>query len=101
MTSPQPNLPLELRPDHPEPAHPSHKTLIWETLVSVGVFAVGAVLGAAQSITADEELAAVVAHDPGERVTLKFSDGTSVSARLMPGQPGNNKLCVHVVRFKE
>lgn len=42
-----------------------------------------------------------VAHDPGERVTLKFSDGTSVSARLMPGQPDNNKLCVHVVRFKE
>lgn len=44
MTSPQPNLPLELRPDHPEPAHPSHKTLIWETLVSVGVFAVGALM---------------------------------------------------------
>lgn len=44
MTSPQPNLPLGLRPDHPEPAHPSRKTLIWETLVSVCLIAVGAAM---------------------------------------------------------
>ena len=41
MTSPQPNIPLALRPDHPPPAHPSHKTLIWETLVSVAILLVG------------------------------------------------------------
>jgi putative tricarboxylic transport membrane protein len=44
MTSPQPNLPLELRPDHPEPAHPSRTTLRWETLVSAGLIAVGAAM---------------------------------------------------------
>jgi len=44
MSSPQPNIPLELRPDHPEPAHPSRKTLIWETLVSVCLIAVGAAM---------------------------------------------------------
>ena len=44
MTSPQPNLPLELRPDHPEPAHPSRRTLQWETLVSVCVIAVGVLM---------------------------------------------------------
>ena len=42
MSSPQPNLPLEMRPDHPPPAHPSRRTLIWETLVSAGIIAVGA-----------------------------------------------------------
>ena len=41
MSSPQPNIPLELRPDHPEPAHPSRKTLIWETVVSAGLIGVG------------------------------------------------------------
>ena len=44
MTSPQPNLPPELRPDHPAPAHPSRKTLLWETLVSGAVIAVGAAM---------------------------------------------------------
>ena len=44
MSSPQPNLPLELRPDHPAPAHPSRQTLLWETVVSVAVFAVGAAM---------------------------------------------------------
>lgn len=41
MSSPQPNLPLEMRPDHPEPARPSRQTLIWETLVSAGLIVVG------------------------------------------------------------
>ena len=41
MSSPQPNLPLDLRPDHPAPAHPSRKTLLWETLVSCCLIAVG------------------------------------------------------------
>ena len=45
MSSPQPNLPLELRPDHPEPAHPSPKTLMWETLVSACLIGVGAAMG--------------------------------------------------------
>ena len=45
MTSPPPNLPLELRPDHPGPAHPSRQTLWWETLVSCGIVAVGIALG--------------------------------------------------------
>ena len=44
MSSPQPNLPLELRPDHPAPAHPSRQTLLWETVVSIAVFAVGAAM---------------------------------------------------------
>ena len=44
MTSPQPNLPLELRPDHPEPARPSRQTLRWETLVSVGLILIGAAM---------------------------------------------------------
>lgn len=44
MSSPQPNLPLDMRPDHPQPAHPSRKTLRWETLVSVAIIAVGALM---------------------------------------------------------
>ncbi|QTD46273.1 tripartite tricarboxylate transporter TctB family protein [Ottowia testudinis] len=44
MSSPQPNIPLELRPDHPAPAHPSHKTLVWETLVSAAIMGVGAAM---------------------------------------------------------
>jgi putative tricarboxylic transport membrane protein len=42
MTSPRPNLPLEMRPDHPEPDHPSGQARWWETLVSALVFLVGA-----------------------------------------------------------
>ncbi len=41
MNSPQPNLPLELRPDRPAPAHPSRKRRLWETLVSLGIIALG------------------------------------------------------------
>ncbi len=44
MSSPQPNIPLDLRPDHPAPAQPSRKTLLWETLVSVAILAVGAAM---------------------------------------------------------
>ncbi|MFT3777322.1 MAG: tripartite tricarboxylate transporter TctB family protein [Ottowia sp.] len=44
MASPPPHLPLDLRPDHPEPAHPSRKTQRWEALVSAGIIAVGAAL---------------------------------------------------------
>lgn len=44
MTSPQPNIPLSLRPDHPQPAHPSRKTLLWEVLVSALLIGVGAVM---------------------------------------------------------
>lgn len=44
MTSPQPNIPLELRPDHPSPARPSRRTLLWETLVSAAIIAVGAAM---------------------------------------------------------
>ena len=41
MNSPLPNVPAELRPDHPQPAHPSRATLRWETVVSACVIAVG------------------------------------------------------------
>ena len=41
MSSPQPNSPLALRPDHPPPAHPSRATLLWETVVSAAVIVVG------------------------------------------------------------
>ncbi len=41
MSSPQPNLPLELRPDHPQRARPSGRTLLWETVVSLGIIALG------------------------------------------------------------
>jgi putative tricarboxylic transport membrane protein len=44
MSSPQPNIPLDLRPDHPDPARPSRKTLRWETLVSAGIIGVGLIL---------------------------------------------------------
>ncbi|MDO5624007.1 MAG: tripartite tricarboxylate transporter TctB family protein [Pseudomonadota bacterium] len=45
MSSPQPNIPLELRPDHPEPAHPSGKTLRWELAVGIGVLLIGVGIG--------------------------------------------------------
>ena len=44
MASPQPNLPPGLRPDHPEPAHPSRGTQRWEVLVSAAIIAVGAAM---------------------------------------------------------
>ena len=44
MSSPQPNIPLALRPDHPPPAHPSRATLLWETVVSAAVIVVGAAM---------------------------------------------------------
>lgn len=44
MSSPQPNIAPQLRPDHPPPAHPSRQTLRWETLVSCALIGVGAAM---------------------------------------------------------
>ncbi len=45
MSSPQPNIPLSLRPDHPEPARHTRKAVRWEAALSLGLIAVGAVMG--------------------------------------------------------
>ncbi|MFT4195249.1 tripartite tricarboxylate transporter TctB family protein [Ottowia sp.] len=44
MASPPPNLPPGLRPDHPEPAHPSRSARRREALVSAAIIAVGAAM---------------------------------------------------------
>lgn len=44
MSSPQPNIPLSLRPDHPQPAHHTRKAVLWETCVSLGLMAVGGLM---------------------------------------------------------
>lgn len=45
MTSPLPNIAPELRPDHPQPAHPDRRALFWQTIVGLFVALTGIGLG--------------------------------------------------------
>lgn len=45
MASPQPDIALDLRPDHPPPDRPRPERLRWETAVAVGTLVVGAGVG--------------------------------------------------------